>query len=193
MLADLYRLDGNVTKAMDAYRTAIVVEPNMTGPRGNLAGMLEEQSRQLQQQLSPQAAATMAARQREELASRVEVLMSEADRLRKHEHELLKRDLGRAEGLVQSHLLHYRYAMSCYLQRDMKSTEIHLLEAHRQQPEATDYLLGLATYYVQVGDSQTAAKYVQKLLEVDPDHPGARSLAVQLSRTMENNEAGNNE
>ena len=127
MLADLYQLTGELTKAMDSYRTAIVVEPNLAGPRANLAYLLDAQVNQLRAQMRPNGNPT-SAEQLSELNDRIQLLAGESAKLRGQEHALLRKDLERSEGLPGTHGLHYRFAMSSYLQNDLSATEKHLLK-----------------------------------------------------------------
>ena len=100
----------------------------------------------------------------------------EAAKLRFEEHALLAKDILRSEGLPDTHGLHFRYAMSCYLQQKFPEAEKHLLEAYRQQPEMARYMMGLATYYVQFGNPKEALIYIRLLLEIDSTNQGYRAL-----------------
>ena len=192
MLAGLYELSGNINKAVDAYRTSIVIEPNLAGPRGNLAAILEAEAAQWESQIRPTPGNVTDAGQLQEAMQRIRKLRSEAGQLRMADHELLKTDIQRSEGLTETHGLHFRYAMSSFLQRDLETTEKHLKEAFRQAPKVPMYLLGLSTYYQEVNQPEEAAKFVERLLEIDPDHPGYRSLAAAIAGQLEmkNNRGG---
>ena len=115
---------------------------------------------------------------------RIGLIQEESTRLRREEHELLRTDLERSENLAGTHALHYRFAMSSYLQEDFAATEKHLLEAHRQDSLSPTYLLGLAVFYQHQQKPQEAAKFVKKLLEKDPNHPGYRSLAAEVMQQL---------
>ncbi len=185
MLAGIYESQNDASRATDAYRTAIMVEPNLTGPRSNLAAMLDAQADALRQQLRSQASDGVPAGQLKSLTQQLSRLAEESVRLRKEEHELLKKDIERSEGLPGTHGLHYRFAMSSYMQQDLEATEKHLLEANRLEPGVPAYLLGLATFYLQQQQPELAAEYVNQLIKLDPEHPGYQSLADEVGRQLE--------
>jgi predicted Zn-dependent protease len=105
--------------------------------------------------------------------------------LRFEENGLLAVDVQRSEGLPDTHGLHYRYAMSSYVQGKLDLTEKHLLEAHAQQPENPMYLMGLSTYFIHVKQPQVALKYIEPLVKMDSQHPGYRALADQANQMIE--------
>jgi len=118
----------------------------------------------------------MMAGQLKQLMAQMQQIGLEAAKLRFEEHALLAKDIERSEGLPDTHGLHFRYAMSCYLQQKFPEAEKHLLEAYRQQPEMDRYMMGLATYYVQFGNPKEALVYIRLLLEIDPNNQGYRAL-----------------
>jgi tetratricopeptide (TPR) repeat protein len=143
------------------YRDAIRVDPNVTGPRANLAALLEAKTR-------------MAASEKIRNA-----LVAEIDKLRTEEHNLLKIDIRRAESIPGTHALHYRFAMSCYLQNDLSNTEKHLKIAVGQQPKEVSYLAALAAYYLHVKKRDEASTVVDQLLEIDPNNKGFQQMKLQ--------------
>ena len=98
----------------------------------------------------------------------------------KKDHELLGIDVRRAQGLQGIDVLHYRYGMSSYLQKDLVNAEKHLKIASEMEPEQEGYLMGLATFYIQQKQIEKAEIYVSKLLKVAPDHPAYMALKRQL-------------
>jgi tetratricopeptide (TPR) repeat protein len=177
MLGGLSEMLGDADRAKDDYRTAISVEPNLAGPRSNLAARLDNDVARLRQQLQQsQQSGGMMAGQLKQLMAQMQQIGLEAAKLRFEEHALLAKDIQRSEGLPGTHGLHFRYAMSCYLQQKFPAAETHLLEAYRQQPEIPRYIMGLATYYVQFGNPQEALIYIRLLLEIDSTNQGYRAL-----------------
>jgi tetratricopeptide (TPR) repeat protein len=174
-LASLAELLGKEEQAIDHYRTAMKIEPYLTGPRANLAALFESQKERLENQMSQWSAQQKALRSNSALAQ-IDKWNDQILRWRSEEHRLLAKDIERAAGLANIDSLHYRYAMSCYLQNDLANTEKHLLEAHRQSPDNTIYLMGLATYYLQVKQAEKALPFVQRLLEIEPEHPAYKKL-----------------
>jgi predicted Zn-dependent protease len=85
--------------------------------------------------------------------------------------------------------------MSCYLQQKFPEAEIHLLEAYRQQPEITRYMMGLATFYVQFGKPKEALIYIRLLLEIDSTNQGYQALFSKAKSMMDAQEetTGNSE
>lgn len=156
--------DSYLRRAEKNYRDAIRVDPNVTGPRANLAAILEIKAR-------------MAASNKIR-----EELVAEIEKLRSDEHNLLKVDLRRAEKIAGTHALHYRYAMSCYLQNDLDGTEKHLKIAVDQQPDNASYLSALAAYFLHVQNFAEANKVADRLLEIDPNNEGYLQIKRQANQ-----------
>ncbi len=184
MLGGLHEMLGDRERAKDGYRVAITVEPNLAGPRSNLAAMLDDDVQQMEQELrqtrpsgsmTPDQLQQMRARIRRQGEQMIRVSQT-VERLRLEEHQLLAVDVKRAKDLQDTHGLHYRYAMSCFVQDDIESTETHLLEAYKQLSDNPTYQMGLATYYIHVENGEEAMTYVKQLLKSDPRHPGYQSL-----------------
>ena len=161
---------GQTNQAAESYRTAIRLQPELTGPRSSLAFVLETKVRSLQTQSSGSRAITQ----------QIDRLNEQIQSLRKKDHELLGVDVRRAKGLPGIHVLHYRYGMSSYLQKDLASAEKHLKIASEMEPEQEGYLMGLATFYLQQQQPEQAEVYVAKLLKIAPDHPAYVALKRQL-------------
>lgn len=181
-LSWLFEAGGNMDRAKRAIKTAIQVEPELSGPRVNLAVMLESEARDASQSLQQSASAV--GDLRKEMA-RIKGLAEEAKQLRAENHRLLAIDVKRAEGLPVTHGLDYSFAMSCYLQRDLEQAEKYMLKAYRQQTDNSTYVLALATFYQQQADFDNAAKFVQKLIKLEPKNPGFRRLADEILGVME--------
>ncbi|MDG1872441.1 MAG: multiheme c-type cytochrome [Mariniblastus sp.] len=198
MLGGLHEMLGDLERAKDDYRAAISVESNLAGPRSNLAHLLDVDAQRLEQQMrqtrpSGQMQASDLKKMRAEINRLGEQMMKiagQAAKLRGEEHQLLGVDVERSQGLQNTHGLHYRYAMSCFIQQDRAGTERHLLEAYRQQPEMPIYLMGLAVYYVDVENGTEALKYINSLLKIDPRNSGYQSLfekATELAKAADRN------
>ena len=110
--AMLCEQQGRFDEAIDAYETAIRVEPNMTGARTNLAATLE---RVAQQSRGPRA---------------IE-LLSRAERLRKEELPLLERDASLAPANAD---IQYRYGLALYLAGKNEQALHRLEQAVRLAP-----------------------------------------------------------
>ena len=168
-----------------SYRTAIKIDPELAGPRTNLAALLGSISDGLRQQMRGGSGQGVTAGDLERIMKRIQKNERESFELRKQEFELLKTDLYRSRELPNTHPLHFQFALSCYLQQKYDLTEKHMLIAHRQAPEVPRYLLGLATFYRERQQYDKAVEHVQKLLKLDSEHPGFRNLATELSKELE--------
>lgn len=185
VLGGIHEMMGEFDRAKDAYRAAISVESNLAGPRSNLAALLDaDVTRTRQQMQQSQTSGGVTAGRLKSMLTQMQNVSEQAARLRWEEHGLLAKDIERSQGLADTHGLHYRFAMSSYLQQDLPAVEKHLLEAHRQQPEMAMYLIGLATYYISVEKPVEALKYIQPLVKMDPRHRGYQSLLEQ-ARALE--------
>ncbi len=175
MLGTLLESEGQFQKAEAAYRTAISAQNGFTGPRSNLAALLEGRARQLGGQLSQ----IRQPRELEAARKRIERLMAEAAEYRAEENRLLREEVQRSEGLPEAHGLYYRYGLSCYVNGDREQAEEYLLKAHQQQPETAGYLLALATLYHELNDRK-AIPLVNQLIELQPDHPAYQRLREEI-------------
>ena len=176
---------GEIEKAKDAYRTAISVEPNLAGPRSNLAAILDSEVRGLRQQMQSRPGNSFSVGQLRASAEQIEKLAAQSEELRRTDYHLLKADIERSEGLPNIDSLHYRFAMASYIQGNKADTEKHLLIAHRGDPNSETYLLGLATYYQGEGNPAKAATYINQLIALDPEHPGYLNLAKEVDRQLD--------
>jgi tetratricopeptide (TPR) repeat protein len=182
MLGNIHERLGQAEQAADDYRKAIEIEPYLAGPRSNLAALLDNKIRSLQMQLqNPSGSgAGVSAGQFKAVSEQMARLQKRIDELRSEDHQRLAVDLKRAASLPNAHALHYRFAMSAYLQRDMNDTEKHMKIAYEQQPDNPRYAMGLATFYLQMNDAKKAVPFVEQLLDISPDDPGYQALKRQL-------------
>ncbi len=172
-IGGLYERMGQFNQAADSYRTAIRLQPELTGPRSSLAVILENKVQSLQTQFQSSGGSDAAEKQ-------IGNLMNQIVELRKKDHELLGIDVERAKDLPGVGALHYRYGMSSYLQSDLASAEKHLKIATEMDPEQPGYLMGIATFYLQQKNLEEAESFINKLLKIDPEHPGYQALQRQL-------------
>lgn len=179
----LYERLGQTNDAIASYRNAMSVQPDLTGPRSNLAALLDLKARQLasevqqrgaQQQLSPS--------QRDTMMANIENLGQQAKDLRAEEHVRLQRDVKRSENLTGAHFLHYRFGMSSYLQGEMDGALEQLKLAVKKSPDNPTYLLGLATFHVQMGDAAAARPLVETLLKLDPENASYQMLMKEVDK-----------
>jgi tetratricopeptide (TPR) repeat protein len=186
MLGSLHEMLGDPERAKADYQAAITVEPNLAGSRSNLAALLEAEADRLQNQLrQAQTGGGMTVGQMKGILTQIQKLTERSSRLRGQDHGLLAKEIQRAEGIPGTHGLHYRFAMSSYLQRDLAAAEKHLSEAVRQQPDSPTYLMGLATYYLHVEKPDEAIKSIEQLIRLDDQHPGYQALKAQAQQQLQ--------
>lgn len=172
-LGGLQERMGQLNQAAESYRTAIRLQPHLTGPRSSLAYILENKVDSLHSQMQSVGNSAAASKQIENLSKQI-------GELRAKDHELLGIDVKRAAGLPGVHALHYRYGMSSYLQGDLVTAETQLKIAAELEPDQDGYLMGLATFYLQQKNVKDAQPYIERLLEIDDQHPGYQALKRQL-------------
>jgi len=173
LIGSLYERMGQFSQSADSYRTAIRLQPDLTGPRSSLAAILENKVQSLQAQFQSSGGSEAAAKQ-------ISNLLAQVGELRKKDHELLGIDVERAKDLPGVSGLHYRYGMSSYLQQDLSNAEKHLKIATELAPDQPSFMMGIATFYLQQKNIQAAEPFIDKLLEVEPNHPGYLALKRQL-------------
>ena len=108
---------GKYDQSIQGYETAILIEPKMTGPRTNLASMLER----LAPQTSPVQSGT---------------LMQRVQQLREEELPLIARDASLAP---ENAGVQYRYDLALYLAGDMEKAMEQLNRAVELAPEVSDF------------------------------------------------------
>ena len=156
-LGVLYESMGRDGPAEQAYRTAIRVEPGMTGPRSNLAALLD---RRLEEETRRASGGPPTPRMTE--------LQRELEELRGRETELLARD---ARLLPESAGLQYRYGLALYLTGDHAAAERALREACRLDPENDQFLQAMVLFLDRHERYDEALQGAQQLLEMRPGNP----------------------
>jgi len=108
---------GNYAEAIEAYETAMRVEPKTTGPRTNLADLLER----LAERVPPQQGAQ---------------LRSRAQSLRAEELPLLRRD---ADLAPDNAAVQYRFGLSLYLAGQLDEALQRISRAVELEPNVSDF------------------------------------------------------
>ena len=111
---------GRNQQAIEHYENAIAVEPNVTGPRTNLAALLE---RNLNSQTNPNSANAVALRQ-------------EIEKLRKEELPLLKRDVDLLPSLAA---IQFQYGLALYADGQKEEASQRLVRAAELEPDRPDF------------------------------------------------------
>jgi len=174
-LGVLYESQQNAEAARKAYETAIHVEPQVSGPRTNLAALLERLA-----ELADQRAASLdsSATAGQSAASSANELRQQSATLRRQELDLVGRDVRLSP---QTAPLHYRYGLLLYLQGRMEEAETSLREACRLEPNTPDFLLALALLYQKQQRLDDAREYTRKLITLRPDDPSYRQLWKEIT------------
>lgn len=151
---------GRYEEAIQAYETAIRVQPGAVGPRSNLAALLDSM---LQSQRLP--------------ASDAAALQARIAKLRSDELPLLTRDanLAPTNGPLQ-----YRLGLALYLHGDVDEGLTRLQKAVDLEPENEQFLLAVVLLLQKLQRIDDAKVVCQKLLDLAPNNPQYRNLMQSL-------------
>ena len=119
--AGLLEQQGRYQEAIDAYATAIRVEPKTAGPRTNLAALLEGLAQQTQGVQSAK-------------------MLEQASQLRKEELPLLARD---ADLAAENAFVQYRYGLALYLDGQLDKSLKQLKRAVELEPDVEQFQTAL--------------------------------------------------
>ena len=162
----LYEAQQNLDAARQAYETAIHVEPQVTGPRTNLAALLDRLAEQAEYQAAGSRVSGAAAEYRQKAAQ-----------LRQEELALLQRDVGL---MPTSAPLQYRYGLLLYLHGRMEEAEQHLAKACELEPNSPDFALALTLLYQKQRRNDKALEWAKRLVALRPDDATYRQLLQEL-------------
>lgn len=164
-LGILYETLQDIHAALEAYRTAIQVEPRVSGPRTNLAALLDRLADEADQKADTAHSSQYRA---------------EARKLRGEELVLLKRDVGLAPN---SAALHYRYGLLLYLFGRLEEAEESLAKACELEPNTPDFAWALALFYQKQQRIDKAFELAKRLVTLRPADPSYRQLLEDLRRS----------
>lgn len=156
ILADRQR---NLKGVVDAYRAAIRVQPDVAGPRSNLAEFYDRLAEQYGN--SPDGAAAL----------------KEASRLRAEELPLLQRDASLAP---DAPMVQYRYGLAAYLAQNLEEARTAMEKACQLDARNEQFRLGLTLLLERVGDIDAAAVSAERLCQLAPENPQYRMILVRL-------------
>ena len=165
---------------MQAYRAALRAEPRVTGPRSNLAALLDQQADQAEyesQRATQLRANDVAARAEERSAE----FRQQARRLRREELDLWERD---ARLAPDNAFVQYRYGMALYLERRLKDAETALRRAYQLEPNDPQNLLGLTLFYKEVKRPRDALAWAEKLVQLRPEDPMFRQVLQEIRQQL---------
>ncbi len=154
---------GRHQQAIEHYQTAITVEPNVTGPRTNLASLLE---RNLSSQTNTSSASAMA-------------LQSEIERLRKEELPLLQRDV---ELLPTAAAIQFRYGLALYSDGQKELAVTHLVKAAELEPTRPDFAQAAAMACESVGKWDEAVSWARRTVTLSNNAPENQMLLQRIEQ-----------
>jgi tetratricopeptide (TPR) repeat protein len=176
-LGILYESLGQHDQAIEAYRTAIRIEPRSIGPRTNLAALYDRRWQEAQQQ-ALRLVQTGNRQGAEQALAALGDLPLEIERLRGEELALLERDalLAPDNAVIQG-----RLGLARYLGGWAKEAEAALRTAALLAPRDPEPLFRLAIYYRDTGRPAWAAELAQRLTTLRPHSPTYAQLAAELA------------
>ncbi len=160
-LASMYEQLGNLAAARRELRTAIRIEPYLTGPHGELARLLD----QLDSHETTE----------------------EVRALRTREVELLERDF---RLLANVPILYYRHGMLLYLLDEPKRALESLREACRLAPDSYQYWLALALLYEKQQLWDDALDALRNMQRIQPEDPAIRGIYMRMQQAIKRAEGG---
>ncbi|MGN6546534.1 MAG: cytochrome c3 family protein, partial [Aureliella sp.] len=167
-LAIIAEQEGRQQAAIEHYRNAMRVEPNVTGPRTNLAALLERN-------LTSQAAQAGGA------VDPDSPIAKEISELREAELKLLARDV---KLLPEAAALQYRYGLALYADGQKEAAMEHLLKAAELEPNSYDYVQGVTLLYKSLERWDEAAEWAEKLIQLAPGDPVPQQILSEIERRM---------
>ena len=175
-LALLYEDQGELDAAVKEYKTAIEVENHATGPRSNLAALLDRLSHQTEQRVR-QMASQGQRQQAEQLAKMIGRFQKEAAKLREEELALLGRDARLAPDNLS---IQYRYGLSLYLHNQEAEAEKTLVKAVELAPNTPDAVMALALLFQKQKRYAEAVVYAERLAKFRPQDKTYQQLLKEI-------------
>ena len=163
-LGSIYENLGRPEQAETAYRLAIQVEPNATGPRANLAELYTRLAENLgrQYQQAPQQAPP-------NTQQLIQGYMIQAEQLRKAELTNFERDASYAPNNAA---VQYRYGLALYRDGQSEASVKILRRVHELEPRTPIYMIALSRLLQSLEDYEEALGIAEKLVEIEPQHQG---------------------
>lgn len=162
-LGILAEQQGRDRQAIEHYEAAIQVEPSVTGPRTNLAAVLERNA----------AGKSAGASGEDPIAKRV-------SQLRQEELLLLARDV---ELLPDASPIRYRYGLALYLDGQPEAAVEQLVAAADLDPDLPDYAQAVALLYESMMRWDEALRWAKRAVEVSDGAPQFQLLLRQIQQS----------
>ncbi|MCC9608856.1 hypothetical protein LOC68_08170 [Blastopirellula sp. JC732] len=167
---------GDDAGAEKYYRDAVRIQPNVTGPRSNLAELLTRKmapQRQRFEQLAASGQRDQARQMVEELAIRE----FEIAHLREEELVNLARD---AEQLPNVAQVQYRFGLALYQANQLSASEEAIARATELQPNSTTFLTALVRLQQKREKWEEAKKTIATLRQLRPNDPGLAEVEQEI-------------
>jgi predicted CXXCH cytochrome family protein len=179
-LGNLYDNLGESDKAIERFKTAAEMDPELIPPRMNLAHLHNRLGRNDKAEQRLREVLKHHPDYGEAHYSLGLLLAEDSQRIGEAvEH------LGRAAELMPERpRVLYNYSLALQKIGRGRAAERALLRAHDLAPESADILNALAIYYYQRRQWDEAYTYAEKLAEVAPNAPGPQRLLRQLRQRM---------
>lgn len=169
---------GDSESAIEAYRQAIRIEPNLDGPRGQLAALLDRQVRSIEMALQQ---GNVDPRETERLAAMRTQWLDEVQQLRSEELKLIETNVRRAPQLAP---LHYRYGMALYLAGRMNEASAALDQALELAPNDLGVLFAVASMREAQGRWEEVLPLAERLVAADSSRPEYQTLLQEARRRI---------
>ncbi|WP_425615020.1 HEAT repeat domain-containing protein [Anatilimnocola sp. NA78] len=181
MLGVLAETRGRLSDAQRHYETAIGVQPNVTGPRGQLAMLLERLIEEAQE--TAQRASQQGNKQAmEEALAPIPSLHFEMERLRQDELSLIERD---ARLIPEEPNMQQQLGFARHTQGWRKEAAHALLAAYELDPRSTNAVYALAIFYRDTGWPEKALEIVAKANKQLSAPAHLRQLEVELNEQLQ--------
>ncbi len=171
---------GRLSDAQRHYETAVRVQPNVTGPRGQLAMLLERLVQEAQEQAERASQeGNVAARDR--ALAPIPSLLFEVEKLRQDELSLIERD---AALVPEEAVMQQQLGFARYTQNWRKEAASALLNAWLLDPHSPETTFALAIFYRDTGWPEKALQIVAATNKQHAAPAHLRQLEVELRHQL---------
>lgn len=167
---------GSPEDAEKWYRAAIRVQPNVTGPRSNLAELLTRRLAPARQRFQQLATSGKRAEARK-LAEEVAIRDFEIAHLREEELGNLARDASQLPNVAE---VQYRYGLALYQANQLEASEIAIARAAEIQTNSVTFLTALVRLQQKREKWEAAQATIQNLRQLRPGDPGLAEVEQEI-------------
>ncbi|TWT29719.1 multiheme c-type cytochrome [Blastopirellula retiformator] len=167
---------GDDVSAEKWYREAVRIQPNLTGPRSNLAELLTRKMAPQRQQFQ-QLAASGQRDQARAMAEQLAIRDFEIASLREEELENLGRDASQLPNVAS---VQYRYGLALYQANQLATSEAAIARAAELQPNSVTFLTALVRLQQKREKWAEAKQTIETLRKLRPDDPGLAEVEQEI-------------